>query len=324
MKIVTLPTALAVLLVVEHTSGFAPPQLPPTATVRTRGVHSPPPEASSMALHATSNIFDRFFRVARGNINNVLQKFEDPEKVMDQALIDMQNDIVKVRQTYAELSATQRRLVSRKSRFDATADDWYRRAQLALKRGNNEALAREALARREQALQEASELQKQINVQDESLEKLFTGMKALEQKILQAKSQKDQLAARARTAKSTQSVNDMLSGLTGKTSMDAFRRMEDKVVALEAAAEVSIEMANNDLLLSSSSLTDDTKSKKDIELEFQLLEASDQVEKELQQLKDGMQLGLPPPKASAIPSSKSVQKVRDIPISKSKDTMLIP
>lgn len=246
-------------------------------------------------MQASSNLFDRFTRVVQANVNNVLRTWEDPEKVMTQALDDMQSDLVTVRQTYAEVSATQRRLKARKAKFDAVAADWYRRAQLALKTGNNENLAREALARREEALQQASATQDQLDSQSASIDKLYEGMQALETKILDAKGKKDQMIARARTAKSTQKVNDMLSGVTGKTSVDAFGRMEEKVMALEAAAEASAEQAKGALLLSG------TKNG-DVEAQFRLLEASDAVETELAKLKENMLL---PDKSSV--STKSVE-----------------
>jgi len=230
-----------------------------------------------------ASLVDRFFRVARGNLNAIVAQYEDPEKVMEQALVDMQNDITKIRQTYAEVTAGQRRLLSQKNQYESVANDWYRRAQLAIK-SSNEGLAREALARREQALQKASSIQQQVDSQAANLDKLYEGMKTLEAKVMEAQTKKNELAARAKTAKSTAWINDMLSGLSGKTSMDAFRRMEDKVAALEATAEVSAEMLNGSLLSASA---DDTKgsSKMDIELEFRRLEASDAVDREFQKLK---------------------------------------
>merc|ERR1719506_2362144 len=191
------------------------------------------------------NLFDRFSRVAKSNLNNLANKLEDPEKIMDQALEEMQNDLVKIRQSYAEVTATQRRLMKQKEQCDAMAQDWYKRAQLALEKGNDE-LAKEALARRQTQTDEANNVQSQLDPQADAMDKLYEGMKMLEKKILEAKSKKDQMVARARTAQSTQKVNDMLGGMTGKTSMDAFKRMEDKVEALEAAAEVSAEMGSVD------------------------------------------------------------------------------
>lgn len=168
----------------------------------------------------------------------------------------------------------QRRLQREKDQVDAIASDWYRKAQLAVERGNNEGLAREALQRRQLALDKAATLQSQMNAQGGAVDKLYSAINLLEGKIREAASTKEQLIARARTAKSTAQVNDMLSGLTGKTSMDAFVRMEQKVEALEAAAEVSAEMT-----LGSATST------ADLEMEFLLLEQSSKVDEELAKLK---------------------------------------
>ncbi|KAL3921279.1 MAG: hypothetical protein SGILL_002828 [Bacillariaceae sp.] len=224
------------------------------------------------------NLFDRFSRVAKSNLNNILKNLEDPEKIMSQALEDMQNDLVKIRQSYAEVTATQRRLLKQKEQCEAMANDWYQRAQLALQKGNEE-LAKEALTRRQQQADEAANLQAQIDSQADSIDKLYEGMQMLEKKILESKSKKEQMVARARTAQSTQKVNDMMSGVSGKTSMDAFSRMEEKVEALEAAAEVSAEMGslNGNLLPGSEGSS--------VEAQFKALEASDEVDAELAKLK---------------------------------------
>merc|ERR1712205_258597 len=143
-------------------------------------------------------------------------------------------------------------------------------------------------------------------------------MQVLQDKIQEAARKKNQLGARAQTAKSTQKINDMLSGLTGKTSMDAFNRMEDKVLALEAAAEVSAEMAKSTMnaALSSSSSLSSSKNKgsasSDIELQFRMLEASDSVDKELKKLRANI---LPSALSlSSSPHSKSVVPARKISV----------
>lgn len=224
------------------------------------------------------NLFDRFSRVAKSNLNNILKGLEDPEKIMNQAVEDMQKDLVKIRQSYAEVTASQRRLLKQKEQADALAEDWYSRAQLALKSGKED-LAREALSRRQQQVDAASNIQSQIDTQGASIDKLYEGMQMLESKILDAKSKKDEMVARARTAQSTQKVNDMLSGMTGSTSMDAFKRMEEKVESLEAAAEVSAEMGamNGNLLPGSGG--------SELEKQFALLEGSSKVDDELSKMK---------------------------------------
>jgi len=231
-------------------------------------------KASSSSL--TMNLFDRFSRVAKANVNSVLKSLEDPEKILNQAVEDMQGDLVKIRQSYAEVTATQRRLLKQREQADALASDWKDRAGLALQKGNDE-LAREALTRRQAQVDEAANLQGQIDVQTSSIDKLYDGMKQLEESIMDAKSKKEQMIARARTAESTQKVNDMLSGMGGNTSMDAFKRMEDKVEALEASAEVSAEMGS----LSGGKMIGGS----DIEKEFAKLEASDSVDDELKKMK---------------------------------------
>lgn len=235
-----------------------------------------PAYASSTSLNM--NLFDRFSRVAKANLNNVLKTLEDPEKILNQAVEDMQSDLVKVRQSYAEITATQRRLLKQKEQADALAQDWYQRAQLALKAGN-EGLAKEALTRRQSQVDEGANLQTQIDLQAASVDKLYEGMQALESKILESRSKKEQMIARARTAQSTQKVNDMLGGITGKTSMDAFSRMEEKVEALEAAAEVSAEMGSMDGKALPGSAAGS------LESQFKALEATSSVDDELSKLK---------------------------------------
>jgi len=112
-----------------------------------------------------------------------------------------------------------------------------------------------------------------------SIDKLYDGMQALESKIIESKAKKEQMIARARTAETTQKVNDMLSGVTGKTSMDAFTRMEDKVEALEAAAEVSSEMGS----LGGNALPGSSSA--DLEKQFKMLEGSSAVDDELKKMK---------------------------------------
>ena len=188
------------------------------------------------------NIFDRFVRVVSSNINSALKGLEDPEKVLEQAVNDMQNDLVKIRQSYAEISASLKRLQKQKEQADGLANDWYKRAQLALQKGDEE-LAREALARRQMQLDISNGLNKQLDMQQSNIDKLYNSMMALEAKITEAKREKDSFVARARTAKTSVQVNDMLNSLTSVSStnsMEAFNRMKEKVESLEAQAEVLI------------------------------------------------------------------------------------
>lgn len=219
------------------------------------------------------NIIDRFFRVVTSNVNNILRRLEDPEKVIEQAVIDMQNDLIRIRQSYAEISATLRRMEKQKEQFENTATEWYRRAQLAIEKGDED-LAREALLRRQIQLENAGNLVKSLQTQEGAVKKLYSSMMALESKIAEAKRQKESMIARARTAKTSVNVNDMLSALGDSSSTEAFERMKEKVESLEMQAEVAGELA-----------VSNGGTSVDLERRFQSLEGNTRVEEELNQLK---------------------------------------
>jgi len=198
--------------------------------------------AASRCGPASMNIGDRFARLVKSNVNDLINKMEDPEKVLEQAVQDMQKDLIKVRQAYAEVSASTKRMEEQIRLAESEAAKWYERAQLALSKGEDE-LAREALTRRKQQLEMSDSLKEQVEGQQGSITTLYESMKELEAKMAEAKAKKDQIIARARTAKATTKVNDMLSGVGSTSSMAAFDRMTEKVDQLEAQADVSKQLA---------------------------------------------------------------------------------
>ncbi|KAK4534493.1 hypothetical protein CDCA_CDCA02G0518 [Cyanidium caldarium] len=227
------------------------------------------------------NVFQRFFRVVRAQLNAIVSGMEDPEKVLNQAMEDAQRDLVKVRQAYAEVAASKKRLERQREAALQTAGEWYQRAQLALQKGD-EGLAREALMRRKQQEEMAKSLQDQLRLQSENTSKLYSSMQQLEGKISEARAKKDEYIARARAAKTSIKVNEMLGSVDTSNALQAFERMQEKVETLESRAEVSRQL---------SSSTDAT-----LENKFQALEAGDSVDDELVRMKSELQ-GAPSYKA---------------------------
>lgn len=217
------------------------------------------------------NLFERFFRVIRANVNQAVSGMEDPEKILNQTVVDMQGDVVKVRQAYAEVSATLKRIERQREQAVITSSEWKKRAQLALQKGEED-LAREALTRKKMADEQDSSLSQQITGMKANVEKLYGSMQELESKISEAKSKKDQYVARARTAKTSAKVNDMLSNVSTSGGLDAFERMKSKVEELEVKADVSRELSLGG--------TADVS----LESKFKALE-SDSVEDELEKMK---------------------------------------
>ncbi|GAB1539226.1 PspA/IM30 family protein [Scytonema sp. NUACC21] len=179
---------------------------------------------------------DRIKRVIRANLNGLVADAEDPEKILEQAVMEMQENLVQLRQAVAQAIATQKRTERQVASSQSTAAEWYRRAQLALQQGN-EALAKEALTKRRAYQETATALLSQIEEQNAVVTKLKQEMRTLELKMTEAKNKKDMYIARARSAEASYKLQEMLNPTSNAKSMKAFERMEDRVLQLEAQAE---------------------------------------------------------------------------------------
>ncbi len=185
-----------------------------------------------------ANLFERVVRVVKSYANALVTSAEDPEKILDQAVEDMQGDLIRLRQAAAEVTASEKRMQAKCAQAQTTADEWYRRAELALSKGDEE-LAREALSRRKAFQDNADMLRSQLDQQSKAVETIVGNMRVLEGKLAEAKMKKDTLKARAQSAKSARSINDMVAGLNTSSALGAFEKMEEKVLSLEAQAEAA-------------------------------------------------------------------------------------
>ena len=191
-------------------------------------------------------LLDRAWRLIRANFSDAVSRAEDPEKVLEQALADMQANLIQLRQAVAQAIATQKRTERQTDQAKATAQEWYNRAELALRKGED-ALARDALTRRQSYLESAHAMDTQLAQQQQVVTKLKDNMRKLEAKIADAKTQKDLYIARARSAEASQRIQEML-GQTGNSGMAAFGRMEERVLELEAQSEALEELNSSDPL----------------------------------------------------------------------------
>jgi phage shock protein A len=178
-------------------------------------------------------LIDRILRIFRSNMNSLAAAREDPEKILEQAVYEMQENLVLMRQGVAQAIATQKRTERQAAQAESTASEWYRRAQMALQQGN-EVLAREALTKRKANQQTANALLEQIGQQKTLVAKLKKDMQSLELKISEAKTKKDMYIARARSAEASLRVQEMLGEVGDTSSLKAFEKMEDKLLELEA------------------------------------------------------------------------------------------
>ncbi len=246
--------------------------------------------------------FDRLSRLLRANLNDLVSKAEDPVKILDQSVADMQADLVKLRQAVAMAISSQKRLLNQAKQSEGQIQTWYERAELALQKGEED-LAREALSRRKAFQDSSTSLNNQLQAQEGQVEMLKRSLVALEGKIAEAKTKKDMLKARAQAAQAQQQLQSAVGNIGTNSAMAAFERMEDKVQALEASSQAAAELAGADL-----------------ESQFAALEGNDDLDDELSALRKRLQGGaenVALPEANQISSQlereitneESVQKV---------------
>ncbi|KAH8485085.1 hypothetical protein H0E87_026742 [Populus deltoides] len=152
------------------------------------------------ALGTCMNLFDRFGRVVKSYANAIISSFEDPEKILEQTVLEMNDDLTKMRQATAQVLASQKRLENKYKAAQLASEEWYRKAQLALQKGEED-LAREALKRRKTYADNANSFKAQLDQQKGVVENLVSNTRLLESKMQEAKSKKDTLKARAQSAK---------------------------------------------------------------------------------------------------------------------------
>ena len=211
--------------------------------------------------------FDRLSRLLRSNLNDLVGRAEDPAKILDQSVADMQSDLIKLRQAVAAAIASQKRIENQAQQAESQSKTWYERATLALKKGEED-LAKEALSRRKTYQETATALNSQLTTQAGQVENLKKNLLSLEGKIAGARTKKDMLKARAQAAQAQAQLQGAVGGLNTDSAMAAFDRMEEKVLSLEASGQAAAELAGADL-----------------DSRFQALEAGGDVDQELAALK---------------------------------------
>lgn len=226
-------------------------------------------------------LFDRIGRVVKANLNDMVSKAEDPEKMLEQSIMDMQEDLVQLRQGVAQAIAAQKRTEQQYNQNQNEATKWERNARLALEKGD-ENLARQALERKKTYAETANSLKAQLDSQVGQIDTLKRSLIGLESKISEAKTKKDMLKARISAAKAQEQLQSTVGRMGNNSAMAAFERMEEKVLMQEARAQSTAELVGNDL-----------------ESQFAALGAGSDVDDELAALKAQMSLGPATPQHQA-------------------------
>ena len=207
-------------------------------------------------------IISRLKTLISSNVNDAISKAEKPEKMLNQLIIDMQEQLLESKKAVAMAIADEKKLERELANQEALAQDWEKKAMLAVRAGKDD-LAREALLRKQEYDNAAGEYRKQWEAQKESVEKLKESLRELQNKIEEAQRKKNLLVARAKRAEAQQKIQNTISSVSGnRSAFDAFDRMAQKVDQMEAQADAAKEL-------------EDLSSNSSLERRFAELEKSD-------------------------------------------------
>ena len=231
------------------------------------------------------SVFSRMSTIFKANVNEALTKAEDPEKVLNQVIIEMNEQLVDTKQKVAAAIADEKRLERQYPETAEQAKGWEEKATIAVEKERDD-LAREALARRNEAQQLADEYKIQWDKQRQAVDQLKEHLRALELKIGEAGRKRNLLIARQKRAKAQKQIHETMAGMKDSGAFDTFDRMEQKVGDMEARADAAAEMADFE--------------KDSLEDEFAALETKGNVEDDLAALKAKVGNGNESDKASSV------------------------
>src|SRR5678816_3092593 len=195
-------------------------------------------------------IFDRLASLLRSNINDLISRAEDPEKMLTQILVDMRSQLAKAKQQVATAIADEKRLRDQTDAEYRQSADWEQKAMLAIKEGRDD-LAKQALMRQGEHMSHATQLEATWETHRADTEKLKNSLRDLNDKIEEAKRKKNLLVARQRRAQAQKRITETMSSLSEKSAFEAFARMEERIDQnerqLKAAVEIDEEFSGDRL-----------------------------------------------------------------------------
>ena len=196
-------------------------------------------------------IFDRLSTLIKSNINDLISRAENPEKILEQLIVDMRSQLAKAKQQVAAAIADEKRLSAQAEQEKKLAEDWEKRAVLAVQESRDD-LAKQALLRHNEHVQNALQLHETWLKHREETEKLKGSLRQLNDKIEEAKRKKNILIARQKRAEAHKRIQETMSSISDKSAFETFERMAEQIEHEErkliAAAEVNEDLSGDSLI----------------------------------------------------------------------------
>jgi phage shock protein A len=187
-------------------------------------------------------LFSRLGTLIKSNLNDLISRAEDPEKMLNQVLLEMQQQLVEAKKAVAVAIADEKKLQKQYTAESDKAKEWERKAMVAVRAGDD-TLARQALVRKQEHETISAQFQAQWVQQKAAVEKLKDALRLLSNKIEEAKRKKNILVARKKRAEAQRQIASTMQGLGDTSAFDTFERMADQINLLEAEAEAGAELA---------------------------------------------------------------------------------
>jgi phage shock protein A len=187
-------------------------------------------------------LLERVATLVRANLNDLIDKAEQPEKMIKQVILDMQNQLLQVKTQVAIAIADQHLLMKKQKENEQTSEDWVRRAELAVDKGQDD-LARAALERSMTSKNMAESFAEQVADQTAQVENLKTALRKLELKLQEAQSKSDVLMAQHRRARTLEKASEARMEMNGESKAAAFDRVKNRVQRDEAVSQAKAGMA---------------------------------------------------------------------------------
>lgn len=222
--------------------------------------------------------FERFTFVMRASLSSLREKVEDPERMLHQLVIDMEEELQCVRGTVAEVIADEIQLKKKAEKAASEAAQWEERAEKAMQQGR-EAQAKAALEQRVQAEERAETLELERLAQKEQTAKLQRSVGELENRIRQARQRRTVLLARLARSNSSRRINQALNRAESTSAFAEFNRLEERVERSEALEDAWDRMDGKD------------PDADQLEQEFHEQERRDRIQQEFEKLQQRMKSG---------------------------------
>ena len=197
----------------------------------------------------TMGIFNRIADVLAANINDLIDKAEDPEKMVKQLIIEMDQQVEDATKALGQAMGSQKVAAMELADAKAQAADWNDKAKLALKAGNEE-LAKKALDSKVGVDQQVEALQANYDVITENVNKLKAQVEELKMKLDEARSRQNVLIARSKMADAAQKTAVTISSATTDSAFAKLDAMERKIMEKEATAEAFATINTNEIIIS--------------------------------------------------------------------------